>query len=178
MREKRPKESDAVYSPYDLIDHAKSLQQVANHLNESMDPKLGGKLFKGMFIAVPVLMTLAVEIALKALQCQDGKEDIDRKHNLVELFRGVNEDTQARLKVRVPSVLDPVSLKLRVQDYIPVGAGIEKVLEYHQNTFMDWRYLYEKGGANSCYVPELNKVLTAIIETYEERDNVETTLKD
>ena len=171
-------DSDRVFSPFDMIDHAISLQQVANHLDEGMNPKVDGTLFKGKFLAVPVLMTLAVEIALKALQCQEGKRDFDREHNLVNLFRGLSEDTQDRLKERVPSILDPVSLKLGVQDYIPVGAGIEKVLEYHQNTFRDWRYLYEKGGGNSCYVPELNKVLTAIVETYKEKAAADTTLEE
>ena len=94
-------------------------------------------------------MTLAVEIALKALQCQEGKEDIDRKHDLVELFRVLNEDTQARLKVRVPTILNPVSLKLEIQDYISVGAGIEKVLEYHQSTFTKLKSSINS-GINHC----------------------------
>ena len=170
-------ESDRVFSPFNMIDHAISLQQVAIHLKEDKNKKPDSPLFKGVFLAVAVLMTLAVEIALKALQCQDGKEDIDRKHDLLELFQGLNEDTQARLKVRVPIILDEVSLKLGIQNINPVGAGIEKVLEYHRNTFADWRYIYEKRG-DSCYVPELDKVFTAIIETYKEKAAADTTLKE
>ena len=171
-------ESDQVFSPFHMIDHALSLQQVANHLNEGMDTKPDGTLFNGMFLAVPVLMTLAVEIALKALRCQECIEKFDRDHNLVNLFKSLSEDTQFRLKERLPITLDAVSLKLGIQDFCPVGVGIEKVLEYHQNTFRDWRYLYEKGGGNKCYVPELNKVLTAIVETYEERVAAETNSKE
>ena len=163
-------ESDRVTSSFHMIDHAISLQKVANYLdvNESKEPDT--TLFYGKFLAAPILMTLAVEIALKALQCQEGKEEFDRDHNLVSLFQGLNEDTQARLKVRLPSILDAVSLRLGVQHFCPVGAGIEKVLEHHQNTFIDWRYLYERRGDKSCYLPELNKVLAAIIETYKERE--------
>ena len=71
-------ESDRVFISFNMIDHAISLQQVAIHLEEDKNKKPDSPLFKGVFLAVPVLMTLAVEIALKALQCQDGKEDIDR----------------------------------------------------------------------------------------------------
>ena len=126
-------------------------------------------LFHGNILAAPVLMTLSVEIALKAMQCQEGEEEFDRDHSLAKLFQSLNKDTQARLKVRLPSILDEVSLQLGVQDYCPVGAGIEIVLEYHQNTFIDWRYLYERRSDISCYLPELNKVLAAIIETRKER---------
>ena len=157
-------ESDHVFNPFRMIDQAISLRQVAEHLDEGMNIKPDSTLFNGVFLAVPVLMSLAVEIALKALQCQEGKEKSDRDHNLVNLFKSLNEDTQNRLKAQFPITLDSVSLKLGVQNFCPVGAGIEKVLEYHQNTFTDWRYSYEKESGNSCYVPELNKVLTAIIK--------------
>ena len=149
MREKCSMESDRVFIPFHMIDHARSLRQVANHLDEGMNAKVDGTLFKGKILAVAVLMTLAVEIALKALQCQEDKEDIDRKHDLLELFRGVNEDTQARLKVRVPTILGPVSLKLGIQNINPVGAGIEKVLEYHQSTFTELKSSINS-GINHC----------------------------
>ena len=66
-------ESDRVTSSFHMIDHAISLQKVANYLdvNESKEPDT--TLFYGKFLAAPILMTLAVEIALKALQCQEGK---------------------------------------------------------------------------------------------------------
>ena len=154
---------------FQMIAHAISLQKVANHLDEGMDTEPDSTLFSGRFLAAPVLMTLAIEIALKALQYQERRDDYDREHDLLKLFQNLNEDTRARLKVRLPSILDAVSLRLGVQNYCPVGAGIEKVLEYHQRTFIDWRYPYEKVSGNTCYLPELNKVLTVIIETYEER---------
>ena len=100
----------------------------------------------------------------------------------MSLFQRLNEDTQARLKVRLPSILDAVSLRLGVQHFCPVGAGIEKVLEHHQNTFIDWRYLYERRSGESCCLLELNNILTAIIETYEEnscsRKDIESIAED
>ncbi len=78
MREKRSTESNRVISPFHMIDHAIWPQQVANHLDEGMDTKPDSTLFQGMFLAAPVLMTLAVEIALKALQCQEGKKTLSK----------------------------------------------------------------------------------------------------
>ena len=174
MREKRSVESNRVISPFRMIDHAISLQQVANHLNEGMDTKPPSTtLFQGMFIATPVLMTLAVEIAFKALLCQEGKKDCAKGHNLVELFQRLNEHTQARLKARLPITLDAIWLKLGVQDFYPVEAGIEKVLEYHQDIFIDWRYSYENANRKSCYLSELDKVFMAIVETYKETEVAE-----
>ncbi len=162
-------ESDCAMSPFRKIEHAISLRQVANHLYEGMDTKSDSTLFHGMYLAVPVLMSLAVEIGLKALKCQEGKEGFEREHDLVKLFQSLNKETQSHLKERLPETLDKVSSRLGVQEFFPAGAEIEKVLEYHQNTFRDWRYLYEKKGSNACFPTELDKVLTAIIETYEEK---------
>ena len=86
----------------------------------------------------------------------------------MELFQSLNEDTQASLKVRLPTTIDAVSLQLGVQDICPVETGIEKVLEYHRCTIIDWRYLHEIEGANPCYLPELDKILMGIVETNKE----------
>ena len=88
-----------------------------------------------------------------------------RTHDLLKLFKGLSEDTQARLEEGLPSRLDPVSLRLGVQDFFPVGAGMRKVLEYHRHSFERWRYLHED-PRKICYLPELNEALTVIIETY------------
>ena len=110
-------------------------------------------------------MALATEIALKALQCQERNGPPTRTHDLLKLFEGLSEDTQTRLEKRLPSRLDPVSLRLGVQDFFPVGAGMRKVLEFHRYSFMNWRYRYERPGG-SFFQPALNEALTVIINTY------------
>ena len=59
--------------------------------------------------------------------------------------------------------MDSVNLRLGVQDFFPVGAGMRKVLEYHRHSFERWRYLHED-PREICYLPELNEALTVIIE--------------
>ena len=98
-------------------------------------------------------------------------------HDLLKLFEGLSRNTQTRLEEGLPSQLDWVSLRLRVQDYHPVGAGMRKVLEFHRCSFMHWRYKYESLGG-SFYLPALDEALTVIINTYDqiqaESDSVPT----
>ena len=153
------------WSSYWMIRNAKSLQEVANHLDADMELQSDSFLFHGIIMTAPILMALATEIALKALQCQEQEEPPKRPHDLLKLFKGLSEDTQAQLEGRLPSRLDSVSLRLGVQDFFPVGAGMRKVLEYHRHSFERWRYLHED-PREICYLPELNEALTVIIETY------------
>ena len=157
------KNKNLAWDPYWMICNAKSLQEIANHLD--MELQSDSVLFHGKFMAAPILMALATEIALKALQCQERKSSPMYTHDLLELFEGLSEDTQNRLEEGLPSQLDPVSLRLRIQDFIPVGAGMRKVLEFHRCSFMHWRYKYESPGG-SFYLPALDEALTVIINTY------------
>ena len=52
-------------------------------------------------------------------------------------------------------------------EFPPKRPGIRETLCFHREMFMRWRYLYENPG-RVFYTAELNNVLTAIIETYEE----------
>ena len=148
-----------------MICNAKSLQEVANHLDADMELQSDSFLFHGKIMSAAILMALATEIALKALQCQERKEPTKRTHDLLNLFEGLSEDTQTRLEEGLPSRLDPVSLRLGVQDFFPVGAGMRKVLEYHRHSFERWRYLHEV-VREDYYLPALDEALTVIIETY------------
>ena len=47
----------------------------------------------------------------------------------------------------------------------PFGGGMRVVLEFHRDTFETWRYSYEATSAFT-WPPQLDEVLTAIIETY------------
>ena len=150
-----------------MICNAKSLQKVANYLaaDIELESKSENFLFSGKIMSVPILMALATEIALKALQCQERKSSPNHTHDLLELFEGLSEDTQTRLEERLPSRLDPVSLRMGMQDFFPVGAGMRKVLEFHRRSFGRWRYRYEDPG-ESFYPSALDEALTVIINIY------------
>ena len=152
-----------------MICNAKSLQEVANHLDADMEADLKSEnfLFSGKIMSASILMALATEIALKAMQYQERKRSPMRTHDLLKLFEGLSEDTQTRLEERLPSRLDPVSLRLGVQDFFPVSAGMRKVLEFHRCSFMHWRYKYERPGG-SFFLPALDEALTVIINTYDQ----------
>ena len=62
-----------------MINSARSLQRVANELEKNgPEPELSDEqLFEGIFLAGPILLSLATEIALKAWQCSERQEPPD-----------------------------------------------------------------------------------------------------
>ena len=76
------------WSSYWMIRNAKSLQEVANHLDADMELQSDSFLFHGIIMTAPILMALATEIALKALQCQEQEEPPKRPPRLVEIVQG------------------------------------------------------------------------------------------
>lgn len=84
-------------------------------------------LFTSTLMAVPILLALATEIALKTWQCHERGEAPDRKHDLIELLDGLSEEAHTQLERRFPAQLDPFG----AQQVSPVGAGMRKTLEFH-----------------------------------------------
>ena len=82
------KNKTIAWDPYWMNCNAKSLQEVANNLaaNMELDSKSKNYLFSGKYMSTPILMALATEIALKALQCQERKSSPMYTHDLLELF--------------------------------------------------------------------------------------------
>ena len=163
----KSKSEDLCWDPYWMIWNAKSLQEVANHLDKGIKSKSENSLFSGQFLAAPILMALATEIALKALQCQERKGSPMKTHDLLKLFEGLSENTRTRLEEGLPSRLDPVSLLLGVQEPCPPGAGMRKVLEFHRHSFEHWRYKHER-ARGLFYLSYLDEALTVIIDTYDQ----------
>lgn len=150
--------------PDRMIETAKGLQRVANELDgNETSPKSDSLLFSGEFIAIPVLMALAMEIALKAWQCRERNGKPDKSHDLLKLFDGLEDKTQARLEARMPDVLDPYLGSM----FPPVMPGLRKTLSSHSKAFERWRYVYEVRYAN-FETPRFEEALTAVIEVYEE----------
>ena len=145
-----------------MIWRAMSLQRAAKELERIQDnSKQDTLLFMGGFIAVPVLLTLATEIALKAWLYREEKETPDRRHDLLDLYDDLGEITRKRLEAKVPEVSHPLP------GFPPTYRGIRETLCFHRKIFIRWRYSYENPG-HIFHIAEFNNVLTAIIETYEE----------
>ena len=139
-----------------------SLQYAAKELERNQEnSKQDTLLFLGVFVAVSVLLALAAEVALKAWLYREGKEAPDRRHNLLYLYDDLGEITRKRLEAKVPEVPNPIP------EFPPIRPGIRETLRFRREMFMRWRYSYENPG-HTFYTAELNNVLTAIIETYEE----------
>ena len=113
-----------------MILNARSLQRVAKDLGRHMDdPHSDPLLFEGKFVAIPVLLTLATEIALKAWQCRERKAKPDRSHDLLKLFDGLSRDTQTRLEGKLPEVPCPIP------GSPPTKPGIRTTLSSHRKIF-------------------------------------------
>ena len=105
QRPAAPRETKQL-DPYWMIQNAESLQRVAKHLGENSfessesDPVL----FTGKVLASPILLTLAVEIALKAWLCQEQKKDPPLTHDLLDLFNALEPTTRKALEAQMPGL--------------------------------------------------------------------------
>ena len=175
-----------------MIRNAKALQRVVKELEKNKpkpSPSDGwGKwdrgtedqlLFMGRFLAVPNLLSLATEIALKAWQCREQLKAPERTHDLLKLFHSLEQDTQEMLEARMRKV-SPDSVwadALRIQNLSPLeqemlGAKmhpLRDVLRSHSDANMRWRYLHEESYGAQFETGEIDRALTVIIDAYEKR---------
>lgn len=153
-----------IWQSYRMMETAKGLHRVADEMYKSENsPDSDRILFSGKFVAVPVLMTLAMEIALKAWQCRERNGEPDRKHDLLELFESLDETTQARLQERALEYLHPTLGPM----FSPDRSGLEWVLWAHREVFRRWRYSYEMRNGN-FETGHFNMALTVVIGMFEE----------
>lgn len=175
-----------------MIRNAKALQRVVKELEKNKSepsPSDGwGKwdrgtedqlLFRGKFLAVPNLLSLATEIALKAWQCRERQAAPERTHDLLKLFHSLEQDTQEMLEARMRKV-SPDSVwaeALRMQNLSPLeqemlGAKmhpLRDVLRSHSDVNIRWRYIHEATSDQQFETGEMGLALTVIIDTYEKR---------
>ena len=175
-----------------MIRNAKALQRVVKELEKNKSkpsPSDGwGKwdrgtedqlLFMGRLLAVPNLLSLATEIALKAWQCRERQKAPERTHDLLKLFHSLEQDTQEMLEARMQKV-SPDSVwaeALRMQNLSPLeqemlGAKmhpLRDVLRSHSDANMRWRYLHEQTSSQQFETAEIDRALTVIIDAYEAR---------
>ena len=164
------KNDNAIYEPDSMIQNATALQRVAKELNGLSRPNSDPLLFEGEFLAVPILLSLATEITLKAWQCRERQEAPDRSHDLLKLFRLLKPDTQERLDaIRLPigratGCETPENLRTGFQ-------SLSQLLCANRDTFERWRYLYEQSFGQSFDTALIDQALTEIINAYKNTPN-------
>ena len=86
-----------------MIRNAKSLQRAVRELErDGSEPSpTDSLLFQGAILPRAILLSLAIEIALKACQCRERKDAPDRTHDLLDLFMGLEPKTQELLQAKM-----------------------------------------------------------------------------
>ena len=159
-----------------MMDHARALLRVAQEVDrDNSSPASAPDFFSsyGRTIAVSILWSLAMEVALKAWRCREGKAPI-RSHDLFRLFCGLESATQKRLEeaVQPPHQREVLEL-LRVPELLEGTAdpgmaalyGLRDILSTYRKTFEEWRYRYEDPRGIFA-TPRLTEVLTISINEY------------
>ncbi len=172
-----------------MILSAKSLQHVTKELDGQN--KLGSSqsdplLFHGTFVAIPVLLSFAVEIALKALLYLESKAGPHLTHDLLELYKKLSESSKKLIKEKIPphkllSMASEWDTNIRESLMLsranPSGSNYESELDkalkstlcFHRKAFVDWRYLHEGSHGQQFFDPALHIVLTAVIGTCDKK---------
>ena len=165
---------------HSMIWSARSLQRVANELEKNVHETESSdeRLVEGKFLACPILLSLATEIALKAWQCSERQAPPDRIHDLLKLFESLRQDTQEMLEARMRKVsqwsvnADQLGIpesNRDIQDmFLARTHPLRDVLSDHSDANVHWRFLYER-GMEIFETTEINAALTVIIDTYDER---------
>ena len=168
MSKKKKKKKEG-YNHSFAISHAKSLQCLARELGETSSfsqNKSDLDLYQGKVVGTPILFGLATEVALKALLYQETNEVPPYIHDLLELFDGLKEDTQAELEVTFKELGRNTQARLMAEFPRP-SSTIRHVLFEHKEVFVLWRYPFK--SVPSCYPKALDEVISTIIRIYDKR---------
>ena len=130
-----------------------ALGDAANDLDEPL-------LFQGTAIAIPTLLALATELALKGLHMRT-RGAAPRGHDLLELFERLPLETRRRLEQKMPGVLG------RHPELESAYPSIRETFEANRSVFVEWRYMHEHLWlrADTSFV---KNALGALIDTFEE----------
>ena len=162
---------------YRMMDYAESLLRVAKELQQkSSDFKTDTRLFEGVFLSVPILLSLATEIALKAWQFRELEEVNTRTHDLLKLFQSLKPSTQEMLEARMRKVSpnsiwseDPrlQNLNPDVQEMFRAKMNpLRDILRSHSDLNVRWRFLYEEEYTVKFDLSEIELALTVLIKSF------------
>ena len=132
----------------------------------------------GTVLAGPILLSLAMEITLKAWQCREQKGKPDRNtHGMLKLFNslepGTHEMLEARMRKLSPHSVwaeDPrmQDLNSDIQDMLGARMHpLRDLLHPRNDANMHWRFIHEQPHAR-IETAEFDRVLDTIISAYEE----------
>jgi len=156
--------------PTSMIFSARCLQLAARKMSEDTSEGIadtgdGTLLFCGNLQGQVILLSLALEIALKALISEESGK-VCRTHDLLTLFRHLKPDTQRLLEEHFDAGrpgYDPINVAVGVWEW----ESLPNVLSRNRDAHTEWRFFYEKLDRMKSGVfesSELNRVLTLIIE--------------
>ena len=164
-----------VFEIDEMMRTARSLRHFVKKVekNDSFNARSDMLLFEGTFIAVPVLSAFAMELALKALLYRGGHTKLERTHDLGCLYEKLSKESRDRIEEKVPIPYPRELAEALGYDMFPDCMPVSKLLEYHKDAFVEWRYLYEnrnngKHRDRSFHRGALDRVLNAIISVYDE----------
>ena len=155
---------DSILVRCQMVDEAKSLQRVAKELgrNGSESSQSDSVLSKGKRRAVPILLSLATEIALKAWQVREGKKKPDQTHDLLKLFESLKPNAQEILEARMRELSPHYQWPLTKHP-------LRDVLCSHKDAFERWRYGYEtiiRRDGVRFDTGDIDRALTVIVDAY------------
>ena len=153
----RKRKPEIFWHPEWMLLEAARLGQVVERLDASEEGRADR--YDRSPIAVPVLLSLAIELALKALQWneRDGRQPA-HTHELLVLFKGLKKDTRERIEANMPEVPG-------ILPELPRRPGIRTALCRARNVFVDWRYPYEHSGL-FVETADLKAALKAILDVH------------
>ena len=163
-----------------MMDNARSLQRVVQDIDRDTKQSLESDplLFTGQLLSVPILLSLAAEIALKALLCWEKNKTPVKTHDLLKLYLSLSDNTRELLEARMRKV-SPNSIWADQPGMQNLNPDLQEafsaklhplhdVFRSHRDSHMRFRYLYEKHEGRFEF-GEINHALNVIIEAYYER---------
>jgi hypothetical protein len=117
----------------------------------------------------PMLLALSMEFALKAWYVFDhDKPEVIRSHNLLKLYEGLLPESQNRLDEEFRISVAPRHPNLFETDY-----SIKDVLDYHSDTFVEWRYFHEMNRTLSFNQTTFVATLEMVLSEFRKRYRIE-----
>ena len=164
-----------VFEIDEMMRTARSLWHFVKKVEERdfFDAKSDMLLFEGSFVAIPVLRAFVMELALKALLYRGGHTKIEKTHDLGYLYEKLSKELRDCIENRTPIPYPRELAETLGYDMSPDCMPVDKLLDYHKDAFVEWRYLYEnrdgeKRGNQSFHDGALDRVLNAILSVYDE----------
>ncbi len=151
----------------EMIRTAISLHRFVNKVDENgcFHTERDIFLFEGAFLAIPILLAFATELALKALLYRGGREKHARTHDLAKIYKKLNKELRDSIEEK-----SPPSPKVSGIETSPEFMSVSEILEFHSNAFKGWRYLHENRNLNKRFHnAALDRVLASILAVHDEK---------